>query len=147
MKLIPKMDMQKLKIFLLGSLVILAGTILFNILGLLGWGIQIIAGIFFIMAWTDIVLIILVVFKFADREDSSYLIMLNYLLCLLLAIILPLMGLHGFILGLYTPLFGAPFIVLEIFQVLWTYILLGCALGFVIYIYLTTRKNESIWSI
>ena len=147
MKLIPKMDMQKLKIFLLGSLVILAGTMLFNILGLLGWGVQFVANIFFIMAWTDIVLIILVIFKFADREDSSFIIMLNYLLCLLLAIIMPLMGLHSFLLGLYTPVSGLPFVVLEIFQVLWTYILLGCALGFVIYIYLATRKNESIWSI
>lgn len=147
MKLIPEMDIQKLKIFLLSSLVILAGTILFNILGWLGWGIQFIANIFFIMAWTDIVLIILVIFKFADREDSSFIIILNYFLCLLLAIIMPLMGLHGFIMGLYTPLFGAPFVVLEIFQVLWTYIILGCALGLVIYMYLTTRKNESIWSI
>ena len=53
MKLIPKMDMQKLKIFLLGSLVILAGTMLFNILGLLGWGVQFVANIFFIMALAD----------------------------------------------------------------------------------------------
>ncbi|NHI94493.1 MAG: hypothetical protein EAX96_18525 [Candidatus Lokiarchaeota archaeon] len=147
MKGIPKMDIMKMKIFWLASLVIIAGTILFNILGLLGWGVQLIANVFFIIAWSDIVLIMLMIFKFVDREDSYYIIMLNYLLCLLLGIILPLMGLNTLIMGLYTPLFMVPFVVLEIFQVLWTYIILGCVLGLIIYVFLITRKNESIWNI
>jgi len=146
---IPEMDINKMKIFWIVSLAILGGTILFNILGWINVIIQLVAGVFFILGWTDVVLIIIVTFKFANREDSSYLIMLNYLLCLLIGLIVPLMGINTLLLGVMPAggLFGMSFLPLQIGQIVWTYVVLGCCLGFTVYAFMSTRKNDKLWNV
>ncbi|MHA1784547.1 MAG: hypothetical protein ACTSVY_02300 [Candidatus Helarchaeota archaeon] len=148
---IPEMDLKKINIFTISSMIILAGTILFNILGLIGWSVQFIANIFFIVGWSDIILIILVIFKYMNREDETgqLLIILDYALCCLLVLIVPLMGINTLLLGImpYDGILGMTFLGLQIGQVFWTYITLGCTLGLMVYIFIVTRKNESIWNI
>ncbi len=145
---LPEMDLKKMKLFWIGSLAILGGTILFNILGWLNIIIQLISSVFFILGFINIVLIILVTFKFANREDSSYIILLNYLLCLLIGIIVPLMGINTLIMGLMpaSGLLGMSFPLLQIGQIASTYIILGCCFGFAFYVYMSTKNNEKLWN-
>ena len=144
---IPEMNIKKIKMFWITSIGILAGTVLFNLLGLIDGMLQFVSGMFLIMAWFDIVVAILVTFKFANREDNAHLIMGNYFLCLLLALIVPLMGINTLLLGLMSPTGFGNFFLLQVEQVLWTYVTLGCSLGFVVCAFIATRKNESIWKV
>ena len=154
----PKMDLTKLKVFWICSLGILAGTLIFNILGIIpviSSMFQAIANVFFVMFWVDIVLAILVIFSCANRENETgqVLIFVNYVLCALLFLIPIYMGLNLLLLGV-VPHTGflessasIEFSLFQIGQIAWMYVLLGCFLGLAGYSFFATTKDEDIWNL
>ena len=153
----PRMSPRRMKIFWVYSIANIAATLFFNSLVLIDTSLwkdswRYITDFFFFFYWLNIMLVILVIFKFSNRENDTgqLIIILNYALCMLLFIIMPLMGLNTLLLGVlpHTGLTGSTleFTLLQLGQMTWTYIIIISSLALSAFIFIAMRKDESIWS-